>query len=714
MKNQLEVVYGRTGPLELEKKLVAELGRITSEGTMYIGYPIIHSGDSQHKVDVLFASQQYGLVVFDFQHFKQDVEIIKSEVKDHQDSIFTALAAKMMTYPPLTKNRNLAVVPQLFSIHKDYSNFFEDNTLICTFENIKNYLKPCDLFTSEYYRNLNAFIQRSTSLRPKKSRAGVQSKNSYGAKIKTIERQVANLDPDQKKAAIESCDGPQRIRGLAGSGKTIVLAQKAALLHVNNPNWRIVITYYTQTLYDQFVSLVRKFTYEHNSEEPDWSKLTIMHAWGSNHTTGVYHEVCRSINHPVLTYEVAKNKYGFRHEFEGACQEVIEKHIPEIYDVAIVDEAQDFPQPFFELIYHATKKPKCIIYAYDELQSLSYNKISPPEKLFGLRKNGKPRVQLRNHPSRPKQDIVLPVCYRNPPWILSAAHALGFGVHRKDGLVQMFKDAQSWYDVGYKSDSDIEYGHPVDLERSEISSPSFFKEHIDMDTSLLFQAFRDRKEELQWVHKHIMKNLKEDELDPDDILIIVADPQKVGELFNYIREIFANDNVAVHSPGIGRTSRRTFFKPSSILISSVYRAKGNEAPVVYLVGAEYCAIAGRAEVNLNEVYSGRNFLFTALTRSRGWARVSGVGEEMKNLKNEFLRIKEDNFSIKFIYPTKNSLQKIHTLHEDLDEPNENFRKYIRKLDSGEITWEQVPETVKKTIRRGRIPDSAHQTIVVAK
>jgi Resolvase, N terminal domain len=43
--------------------------------------------------------------------------------------------------------------------------------------------------------------------------------------MKIIEREIANLDRWQKRAAIETPKGPQRIRGLACSGKTIVLAQ---------------------------------------------------------------------------------------------------------------------------------------------------------------------------------------------------------------------------------------------------------------------------------------------------------------------------------------------------------------------------------------------------------------------------------------------------------------------------------------------------------
>lgn len=699
MESQLEVVYGRTGPLEMEKKLVTELRNIASEGTVYIGYPIFKTGDSLHKVDVLYTSLDYGLVVFDFQHFRQEVSTMLEDVEEHQDNIYSALASKMMTYSPLRTRRSLAVAPQIVSIHQDYSNHKQNNTLICTFDKIKGYLIPCDLFSVEYYRHLKAFIQNSTSLSPSKHRADVKLTNSYGAILKTIEKKVANLDPDQEKAGIESCDGPQRIRGLAGSGKTIVLAQKAALLHFNNPNWRIVITYYTQSLYQQFVYLIRKFTYKLCDDEPDWTKLKIMHSWGSDSKPGVYYEICRAMKISEKTYYEAKNIYGFQNEFNGVCREVLQhKNIPELYDVSIVDEAQDFPQPFFEIMYHATAEPKRIIYAYDELQSLSNVKMSPPEKLFGSDNNGNARVHLSNHPNSPKQDIVLPVCYRNPPWILSTAHALGFGVHRDGGIVQMFKEFESWTDVGYKSDGGIEYDTPVNIERSEKSSPAFFNELINIDDSLIFRSFDNRNKEIFWIHKQIMKSLEYGELNPDDILIIVADPQAVSDEFSSIKKFFKDKNISVHSPGIGNVDRSTFYIPNSIAVSSVYRAKGNEAPMVFLMGAEYCAISNSEKGISKEIYRGRNFLFTALTRSKGWARVSGVGVEMEKLESEFVKVKEDNYRIKFTYPTKAYLDKIHTLHEDRDNLRLDPSEIIRRLDSGEVTWDELPKKLRRKLR----------------
>ncbi|CCQ66325.1 hypothetical protein CWATWH0402_3938 [Crocosphaera watsonii WH 0402] len=38
-------------------------------------------------------------------------------------------------------------------------------------------------------------------------------------------------------------------------------------------------------------------------------------------------------------------------------------------------------------------------------------------------------------------------CYRNSRPILASAHALGFGIYRDQGLVQMFDESQLWLDI---------------------------------------------------------------------------------------------------------------------------------------------------------------------------------------------------------------------------------------------------------------------------
>ena len=276
-------------------------------------------------------------------------------------------------------------------------------------------------------------------------------------------------------------DGPQRIRGLAGSGKTIVLALKAAFLHAKNPSARIVVTFQTRSLYQQFKRLLTQFCFEFSKTEPDWEKLTILHAWGSQYSPGIYSEIARALQRSVRDFASAKSQFGVGKAFYGICDELLSaakerSDIPDLFDVVLIDEAQDLPRPFFELIFLVTKRPKRIVYAYDELQNLSDYAMVSAEDLFGRKANGHPNVRLRNEPGKPKRDIILPVCYRNSPWSLTVAHALGFGTAREAGLIQMFDDPSLWTEIGYESveNNVLAQGQEVSLRRSNKATPGIF------------------------------------------------------------------------------------------------------------------------------------------------------------------------------------------------------------------------------------------------
>lgn len=696
MSKSLDIVYGKSGDYGLELQLVDRLKKVLSEGTLYIGYPIFAFGEGKLRIAVLYSSREFGLTVFDFDHYGQPIEKVEREITKHQEYIFSALVAKMFERPEMRSGRSLALHPQIVSLHYETSRMFDDGTLVSTFDDVIERLTPAENLSDELYQHLNAFIQRSSALRPPKNREHVKSTNSIGYILQKIEKEIVNLDHSQNKAAIESCEKPQRIRGLAGSGKTIVLALKAALTHIANPSWRILITFHSRSLFQQFEILVKRFTYEYQKEEPNWDKVTIMHAWGNRESNGVYSEICRQAGQRSIGYTESTNKYGRINAFNAVCRELIDnqktRKIPEVYDAVFMDEAQDLPPAFFELVYSATLPPKRIVYAYDELQSLNELKMKPPEQLFGLNEDGVPRVVLKNKDNAPMEDLTLDVCYRNPPWILSAAHALGFGIYSEDGIVQIFDDPQNWIDLGYeKISGKLEYGAKVTLKRSQKSSPSYFKELINIDNSMIFKTFPSREKEHLWLRDQVLENLREDEVDPDDILIIIANTLDFKSEYYEISKLLGIYNFGLHAPGIV-SSHELFFKENSIAISNVHRAKGNEAPIVYLVGAEYCMSKGYPHTK-------RNILFTALTRARGWVRITGAGQGMNSLEKEFNRIKKNNFSLSFTYPTEKDLKQIRTLSDDENKSLRRQKEYLQKAFDNEISLAEIPIDVKRDIMR---------------
>jgi superfamily I DNA and RNA helicase len=292
---------------------------------------------------------------------------------------------------------------------------------------------------SSLFPSLAAAIQALSTIRKGRRRREITEDDSRGARLRKLEDSIATLDNDQGAAVIETVDGVQRIRGLAGSGKTIVLALKVAYLHAQHPDWKIAVTFNIRSLKGQFERLINTFTIEQTSEEPDWDQIEIVNAWGApggKDRAGVYYKFCAVHSIPYYDYRVARDKLGDGKEFQGACQEALDlvKAPKAVYDAILIDEAQDFPPQFLRLCHSFLRPPKRLVYAYDELQSLTNISLSPPEELFGSAPDGSPVVSFgAATPGEPKQDIILERCYRNSRPILATAHALGFGIYRKPG-----------------------------------------------------------------------------------------------------------------------------------------------------------------------------------------------------------------------------------------------------------------------------------------
>jgi superfamily I DNA and RNA helicase len=582
------------------------------------------------------------------------------------------------------------------------NNISNEYPVITNDSDLEKYLNSQQWEHSEYFESLNSVIQAITSIRKRKQRIYVQQENSRGAKLLKLEDSIANLDRNQSAAVIETVEGVQRIRGLAGSGKTIVLALKVAYLHAKHPDWNIGITFNTRSLKGQFKQLINTFTIEHTSEEPDWEKVKIIHAWGSPSVEGIYYEVCKKHNieyRDLATARKLANTYG--QEFDIVCEEALNKieKFEQYYDAILIDEAQDFSRHFLRLCYEILKEPKRLVYGYDELQNLNKKTMDSPEGTFGEDAHGKPRVQLQNIPGEPKQDIILEKCYRNSRPILTSAHALGFGIYRNEGLIQMFEYAGLWRDIGYEVEAgSLEDGKPVNLARTSNTSPRFLESHSPLEDLIIFKSLDNNREQIAWLVNQIEKNIKEDELKCDDIMVIHSNPlttrSAVGEARSLLFERGINSNLA----GV-TTSPDDFFSEESITFTSINRAKGNEAAMIYVINAQEC-------FSVPELARKRNILFTAMTRSKAWLRVLGYGEDMKGLVEEFERVRLENFVLKFTYPSEEERRRMNLINRDMS-PNErdriakqkrNLREFAEALNKGKIHKEDLPPEVLKQLR----------------
>lgn len=653
------------------------------EGILYIGYPIIGTVEGAYPIDALWVSPERGLVVFNLIEGK-DLE----NYQDDQDDSYNKVEARLKGHRELVCKRQLQVKINVITFAPAIVGLMgNEDYPVCNEDTITGQLGKLHWDHPEYFEQLVSVLQSVSMIRKGRKKREVKSSESRGAKLQKLEESVANLDNAQGRAVIETVEGVQRIRGLAGSGKTIVLALKAAYLHAQHPEWKIAVTFNTRSLKGQLKQLINSFYIEQTSMEPDWDNLQIIHACGSSSKTpGIYYNFCIDNGIECFDYLSAKNQYGRNMAFSGACEKAISEAvtIKPMYDAILIDEAQDFPVSFLRLCYKILCSPKRLVYAYDELQNLNLQSLPSPEELFGNDDEGVPNVRFAFEPDgTSKQDIILEKCYRNSRPALVSAHALGFGIYREPdafsdiGLVQMFEQKNLWKEIGYSvADGELQDGKRVVLARTENSSPKFLENHSPVEDLILFKSFKTKLEQDTWVANEITKNLREDELRADDIIVINPDPITTKDAVSPIRKILYDRGIQSHVAGVD-SSPDVFFDADneSVAFTGIYRAKGNEAAMVYVINAHDCFQTDDINMLNSDNAKIRNRLFTAMTRSKAWVRVIGTGKQMAELEKEYAKVKEKDFTLDFVYPTEEQRKYLNIVNRDVSNAEkENIAK----------------------------------------
>jgi superfamily I DNA and RNA helicase len=698
----LDVVYGESRNRAIAQALVEQLRPVVADGTVYLGYPVLATADDRVEVDALLVSRSHGLVAFLLAESLPASESDWLAVTAEQDRLFAVLESHLSRHEGLRSGRRVAISPAtatIFASSPGTKPPGEPEGFYGPMESVRAWVPTLAPISKELERNLQAALQRVTTIKPAKKRSSVVDASSRGAILKTIESGIANLDRWQKTAAIESPEGPQRIRGLAGSGKTVVLALKAAYWHSQHPEWKIALTFHSRSLYQQIDDLVTRFTFEHTNDKPDRDRLRIVHSWGSRGRPGVYSMIADALGEPPRDWSYARGKYGMDAAFDGVCRELLataeQQEVKPIFDAVLIDEAQDLPPEFFQLVYLFTKHPKRIVWGYDELQKLSESAMPSTDELFGTGPDGEGLISLMSPPDGPRRDVVLPICYRNTPWALATAHALGIGVYRDGGLLQHPDQPTLWSDVGYNVvHGQLEPGSPVTLERSVDSYPSYFPELLSIDDAVVVRSFKDREEQDIWVASEIAKNLGQDELEHDDILIVLPDSYRAKSRAPMLMRELQRKGIQSHLVGVN-TSVDEVFQPDSVAIAHIFRAKGNEAPMVYAIDSQLAA------GDFNAV-TRRNTLFTAITRSRAWVRVTGWGNQMAPIQAEAKKVAAEQFQLKFKIPTPDELAELRHLHRDRPaEVEESLRKategltaFVEAYERGDLDLLDLPPSLR--------------------
>lgn len=638
------------------------------EGTLYIGYPIIGEGES---IDALWISKKYSIIIFDLYEGNSADCIERDEIRD---GLYNQINSTLMRTKELMRGRNPIYTISVITIALSVTNTYEDPFILNDFNQLNGVLEGIEEWEApEEYDSVLSAIQVATKIHTASKRI-IKHESSKGAILREIENSLATLDIAQNKAVIETANGLQRIRGLAGSGKTIIIALKAAYLYSLNPEIQIAITFYTKALKPMLESFIRRFVWEYTHSEPDMARIQILNTWGGFKEAGLYSDLCAKTGIEFINYKEATTRKNIMQDvFDFVCQDALsqlDQDNYDLYDVILIDEVQDLPSSFFLLCKKMLKKNGKMVIAYDEMQTLTTGSPLNIKEVFSPE-------EFANEPYKPKRDIILPVCYRNPKEVIVTAHALGFGIYRAGGLVQFFNDPALWKEVGYELDEGKFQGETnIVLYRTEESSPAIFNRILhDPQDIVLDYKVGSPLDEAKFVADEIYKNIHQDDLQMRDILVISLANENLERYVGALRYVLYNEyQIPSHIAGV-TTSRDSFFQDNSITISGILRAKGNEAAVVYIIGAQDCM----QDYNIRHH---RNELFTAITRSKMWVRILGYGKGMDALHNELEAIRKHKFTLSFKYPTDKEIEELDKVYSDYNEnaaESKEFDALIQKL-----------------------------------
>lgn len=670
------------------------------DAALYYDFPTYSDYETvTHKPDVLILTKSKGIIAVRFvseQQLNGWSEDFKLEVDESLGQLCSILLGRLLKSRTLRKNRSnlcMDITPVIFCDSARAAQAFDDaeSELVSSFESFEELLKGLEGedISSSRFSEARSVIEGAKALtRPGKRSVDNPSRQKAAVALAKLEAEIANFDQKQRRAALVTINGPHRIRGLAGSGKTVILAMKAAHLHMTRPNERILITFFTKSLRTSITNLITKFYRHYKEEDPNWNQIHVRHGWGGSSTNGAYADACKRAGVTPRSFSTARSMAPAKMDpFDFACQELLEGgRVDEYYDHILIDEGQDFPGGFYSLCYSLAKgdgDQKNIVWAYDELQNILDVKMRSTEELFGL-DNNIPRISLSRAeqalPPGATNDTVLSKCYRNQREVLVTAHALGFGIYAE--IVQLLESKEHWQDVGYEVlTPDFQVGKNIEIIRPEENSPLAL-EGEDLPAIIKHYSAQSIDGEVSWIVKEI-KEFLDGGLQPEDIMVVALDDKNMRTYFKRLSAELAEEGISTNNIHANPYSEPPFSITEKITLSTVYRAKGNEAAVVFAIGVDALSLKMRAD---------RNKLFAAFTRTKAWLRVSGFMSSADQVAREIDNALDEFPALKFRMP---DLSKIELIQRDLSERSVRAKmirsEYLAKLRSAGFSDTEIQD-----------------------
>lgn len=179
-------------------------------------------------------------------------------------------------------------------------------------------------------------------------------------KLRTI-----TLNPKQEKNTVPE-SGHYRLKGFAGSGKTLVIAERAAKLASADFNKRVLVLGFNRTLWPHIHQMVDSTPFEFK-----WSNISFNYFYG----------FCRDILADLSLYNPEdfklENLHHVVHRVEEALKKTGKKELDKLkYDAILIDEGQDFEDKWYRFLCNFLSQRNEVFLVCDEKQNIYDNDMS--------------------------------------------------------------------------------------------------------------------------------------------------------------------------------------------------------------------------------------------------------------------------------------------------------------------------------------------------
>ena len=196
------------------------------------------------------------------------------------------------------------------------------------------------------------------------------------------------LDLQQESVAKNIGEGHRILKGVAGSGKSLVLASRARYLRQIYPDWKILVVCFNNTLCNHIKNMLGNI-----------QDIEVSH----------FHGVVKAITQANIGFKIGEKAADYDQRITSLFQHYLAEHPnTQPYDAILIDEGQDFSQDWIQLLTQLVKpSSNSILFCYDPAQNI-FNRSKPSWKSVGLQVQGKRPIELLK-------------CYRNTKEILDVA-----------------------------------------------------------------------------------------------------------------------------------------------------------------------------------------------------------------------------------------------------------------------------------------------------